>query len=59
TAITYGSASAASEPDSAANGPDLLDHKEFDFSMDSSGLDQKHFLNELLNSRDESKTHSL
>ena len=39
--------------------PDLVYHKEFDFSIDSSGLDQKHFLNELLNSRDESKKHSL
>ena len=34
-------------------------HKEFDLSIDFSGLDQKHFLNELLNSRDESKKHSL
>lgn len=39
--------------------PDLVYHKGFAFSIDSSGLDQKHFLNELFNSRDESKNHSL
>ena len=39
--------------------PDLVYHKGFAFSIDSSGLGQKHFLNELFNSRDESKNHSL
>uniref|UniRef100_A0AAT9ZTQ4 Protein Ycf2 n=1 Tax=Phanera cardinalis TaxID=3078825 RepID=A0AAT9ZTQ4_9FABA len=35
--------------------PDLVYHKGFAFSIDSSGLDQKQFLNEVFNSRDESK----
>ncbi|KAH1150258.1 hypothetical protein GYH30_044337 [Glycine max] len=32
---------------------DLVYHKKFTFFIDFSGLDQKHFLNELFNSRDE------
>nr|YP_009389718.1 ycf2 protein [Silene wilfordii]YP_009389736.1 ycf2 protein [Silene wilfordii]ANG08147.1 ycf2 protein [Silene wilfordii]ANG08165.1 ycf2 protein [Silene wilfordii] len=39
--------------------PDLVYHKGFAFSMDSCGLDQKQFLNEVFNSRDESKKKSL
>nr|QJQ79562.1 hypothetical chloroplast RF21 [Wisteria brachybotrys] len=39
--------------------PDLVYHKRFAFSIDSSGLDQKPFLNEVFNSRDESKNQSL
>nr|YP_009769718.1 hypothetical chloroplast RF21 [Mirbelia oxylobioides]YP_009769735.1 hypothetical chloroplast RF21 [Mirbelia oxylobioides]QIT00420.1 hypothetical chloroplast RF21 [Mirbelia oxylobioides]QIT00437.1 hypothetical chloroplast RF21 [Mirbelia oxylobioides] len=39
--------------------PDLVYHKGFAFSIDSSGLDQKQFLNEVFNSRDESKKKSL
>nr|YP_010294668.1 Ycf2 [Callerya nitida var. hirsutissima]ULQ68820.1 Ycf2 [Callerya nitida var. hirsutissima] len=39
--------------------PDLVYHKRFAFSIDSSGLDQKPFLNEVFNSRDESKNESL
>nr|YP_009661882.1 Ycf2 [Mimosa pudica]YP_009661900.1 Ycf2 [Mimosa pudica]QCT83227.1 Ycf2 [Mimosa pudica]QCT83245.1 Ycf2 [Mimosa pudica] len=39
--------------------PDLVYHKVFAFSIDSSGLDQKQFLNEVFNSRDESKKKSL
>nr|YP_010999450.1 Ycf2 [Peucedanum muliense]WPM98229.1 Ycf2 [Peucedanum muliense] len=39
--------------------PDLMYHKGFDFSIDSYGLDQKQFLNEVFNSRDESKKKSL
>ncbi|KAH1158693.1 hypothetical protein GYH30_030752 [Glycine max] len=39
--------------------PDLVYNKGFAFSIDSFGLDQKHFLNELFNSTDESKNHSL
>nr|ATL60393.1 Ycf2 [Cubanola domingensis] len=39
--------------------PDLVDHKGFAFSIDSYGLDQKQFLNEVFNSRDESKKKSL
>nr|UEN67600.1 hypothetical protein RF2 [Sophora davidii]UEN67619.1 hypothetical protein RF2 [Sophora davidii] len=39
--------------------PDLVYHKGFAFSIDSSGLDQKQFLNEVFNSRDESKNKSL
>nr|YP_009752370.1 Ycf2 protein [Bryonia marmorata]YP_009752388.1 Ycf2 protein [Bryonia marmorata]QIT04344.1 Ycf2 protein [Bryonia marmorata]QIT04362.1 Ycf2 protein [Bryonia marmorata] len=35
--------------------PDLVYHKGFSFSIDSYGLDQKQFLNEVFNSRDESK----
>nr|YP_009436067.1 hypothetical chloroplast RF2 [Colensoa physaloides]YP_009436092.1 hypothetical chloroplast RF2 [Colensoa physaloides]ATG26244.1 hypothetical chloroplast RF2 [Colensoa physaloides]ATG26271.1 hypothetical chloroplast RF2 [Colensoa physaloides] len=35
--------------------PDLVYHKGFDFSIDSYGLDQKQFLNEVFNSRDEWK----
>ncbi|KAA0063017.1 putative chloroplast RF21 [Cucumis melo var. makuwa] len=35
--------------------PDLVYHKGFAFSIDSYGLDQKQFLNEVFNSRDESK----
>nr|ATG24912.1 hypothetical chloroplast RF2 [Lobelia heterophylla subsp. heterophylla]ATG24931.1 hypothetical chloroplast RF2 [Lobelia heterophylla subsp. heterophylla] len=35
--------------------PDLVYHKGFDFSIDSYGLDQKQFLNEGFNSRDEWK----
>ena len=38
---------------------DLMYHKGFAFSIDSSGLGQKHFLKELFNSRDELKNHSL
>nr|YP_009440717.1 hypothetical chloroplast RF21 [Aristolochia contorta]YP_009440734.1 hypothetical chloroplast RF21 [Aristolochia contorta]ATI10676.1 hypothetical chloroplast RF21 [Aristolochia contorta]ATI10693.1 hypothetical chloroplast RF21 [Aristolochia contorta]UAU41069.1 Ycf2 [Aristolochia contorta]UAU41086.1 Ycf2 [Aristolochia contorta] len=39
--------------------PDLVYHKGFAFSIDSYGLDQKKFLNEVFNSRDESKRKSL
>nr|UDF85056.1 Ycf2 [Sophora prostrata] len=39
--------------------PNLVYHKGFAFSIDSSGLDQKLFLNEVFNSRDESKNKSL
>nr|ATL59446.1 Ycf2 [Glionnetia sericea] len=39
--------------------PDLVYHKGFGFSIDSYGLDQKQFLNEVFNSRDESKKKSL
>nr|YP_009450069.1 hypothetical chloroplast RF2 [Burmannia cryptopetala]YP_009450075.1 hypothetical chloroplast RF2 [Burmannia cryptopetala]ANK36266.1 hypothetical chloroplast RF2 [Burmannia cryptopetala]ANK36272.1 hypothetical chloroplast RF2 [Burmannia cryptopetala] len=39
--------------------PDLVDHRGFAFSIDSYRLDQKRFLNEVLNSRDESKKKSL
>nr|YP_009556132.1 hypothetical protein RF2 [Scaevola taccada]YP_009556156.1 hypothetical protein RF2 [Scaevola taccada]QBC69936.1 hypothetical protein RF2 [Scaevola taccada]QBC69937.1 hypothetical protein RF2 [Scaevola taccada] len=39
--------------------PDLLYHKTFSFSIDSSGLDPKQFLNGVFNSRYESKTTSL
>nr|YP_008994525.1 hypothetical chloroplast RF21 [Hypseocharis bilobata]AGV02953.1 hypothetical chloroplast RF21 [Hypseocharis bilobata] len=39
--------------------PDLVYHKGFAFSIDSSGLDHKQFLNEIFNSRDESKKKSL
>nr|UCS08845.1 hypothetical chloroplast RF21 [Peltoboykinia tellimoides]UCS08862.1 hypothetical chloroplast RF21 [Peltoboykinia tellimoides] len=39
--------------------PDLVYHKGFAFSMDSYGLDQKQFLNEVFNSRDELKKKSL
>uniref|UniRef100_UPI0031F4186F hypothetical chloroplast RF21 n=1 Tax=Platylobium parviflorum TaxID=3041830 RepID=UPI0031F4186F len=39
--------------------PDLVYHKGFAFSIDSSGLDQKKFLNEVFNSRDESQKKSL
>nr|YP_009000138.1 hypothetical chloroplast RF21 [Silene chalcedonica]YP_009000155.1 hypothetical chloroplast RF21 [Silene chalcedonica]AGZ18129.1 hypothetical chloroplast RF21 [Silene chalcedonica]AGZ18146.1 hypothetical chloroplast RF21 [Silene chalcedonica] len=39
--------------------PDLVYHKGFSFSIDSCGLDQKQFLNEVFNSRDESKKKSL
>nr|QXE39984.1 Ycf2 [Nanhaia speciosa] len=39
--------------------PDLVYHKGFAFSIDSSGLDQKPFFNEVFNSRDESKKKSL
>nr|YP_010449706.1 Ycf2 protein [Gardneria ovata]UTU96294.1 Ycf2 protein [Gardneria ovata] len=39
--------------------PDLVYHKGFAFSIDSYGLDQKQFLNEVVNSRDESKKKSL
>nr|YP_009582215.1 hypothetical chloroplast RF21 [Bixa orellana]YP_009582232.1 hypothetical chloroplast RF21 [Bixa orellana]QBK83750.1 hypothetical chloroplast RF21 [Bixa orellana]QBK83767.1 hypothetical chloroplast RF21 [Bixa orellana] len=39
--------------------PDLVYHKVFAFSIDSYGLDQKQFLNEVFNSRDESKKKSL
>ena len=39
--------------------PDPLYHKGFAFSIDSCGLDQKQFLNEVVNSRDESKKKSL
>lgn len=35
--------------------PDLVYHKGFAFSIDSYGLDQKQFLNEVFNSRDEAK----
>nr|YP_010499549.1 Ycf2 [Balanites aegyptiaca]YP_010499564.1 Ycf2 [Balanites aegyptiaca]UWT58825.1 Ycf2 [Balanites aegyptiaca]UWT58845.1 Ycf2 [Balanites aegyptiaca] len=39
--------------------PDLVYYKGFAFSIDSYGLDQKQFLNEVFNSRDESKKKSL
>nr|YP_011020530.1 Ycf2 [Knoxia roxburghii]YP_011020557.1 Ycf2 [Knoxia roxburghii]WQH62952.1 Ycf2 [Knoxia roxburghii]WQH62977.1 Ycf2 [Knoxia roxburghii] len=39
--------------------PDLVYHKGFAFSIDAYGLDQKQFLNEVFNSRDESKKKSL
>nr|AZM32167.1 hypothetical chloroplast RF21 [Nepenthes mirabilis]AZM32183.1 hypothetical chloroplast RF21 [Nepenthes mirabilis] len=39
--------------------PDLVYHKGFSFSIDSYGLDQKQFLNEVFNSRDESKNKYL
>nr|YP_009872568.1 hypothetical chloroplast RF21 [Hippophae rhamnoides subsp. sinensis]YP_009872587.1 hypothetical chloroplast RF21 [Hippophae rhamnoides subsp. sinensis]WAL33504.1 hypothetical chloroplast RF21 [Hippophae rhamnoides]QKT21882.1 hypothetical chloroplast RF21 [Hippophae rhamnoides subsp. sinensis]QKT21901.1 hypothetical chloroplast RF21 [Hippophae rhamnoides subsp. sinensis]UNZ11166.1 hypothetical chloroplast RF21 [Hippophae rhamnoides subsp. sinensis]UNZ11184.1 hypothetical chloroplast RF21 [H len=39
--------------------PDLVYHKGFAFSIDSYRLDQKQFLNEGFNSRDESKKKSL
>nr|YP_009684238.1 hypothetical chloroplast RF21 [Pseudostellaria heterophylla]YP_009684255.1 hypothetical chloroplast RF21 [Pseudostellaria heterophylla]QDP18179.1 hypothetical chloroplast RF21 [Pseudostellaria heterophylla]QDP18180.1 hypothetical chloroplast RF21 [Pseudostellaria heterophylla] len=39
--------------------PNLVYHKGFAFSIDSCGLDQKKFLNEVVNSRDESKKKSL
>ncbi|KAK2967027.1 hypothetical protein RJ640_003383 [Escallonia rubra] len=39
--------------------PDLVYHKGFAFSLDSYGLDQKQFLNEVFNFRDESKKKSL
>nr|YP_009339919.1 hypothetical chloroplast RF2 [Lobelia jasionoides]YP_009339942.1 hypothetical chloroplast RF2 [Lobelia jasionoides]APQ39401.1 hypothetical chloroplast RF2 [Lobelia jasionoides]APQ39426.1 hypothetical chloroplast RF2 [Lobelia jasionoides] len=39
--------------------PDLVYHKGFAFSIDSCGLDQKQFLNEVFNSRDEWKKKSL
>ncbi|XP_073220846.1 hypothetical chloroplast RF21 (chloroplast) [Cicer arietinum] len=39
--------------------PDLLYHKGLSFSIDSSGLYQKQFLNEVFNSKDESKKKSL
>nr|QXV93841.1 Ycf2 [Epimedium diphyllum]QXV93858.1 Ycf2 [Epimedium diphyllum]QXV95083.1 Ycf2 [Epimedium trifoliolatobinatum]QXV95100.1 Ycf2 [Epimedium trifoliolatobinatum] len=39
--------------------PDLVYHKGFAFSIDSCGLDQKKFLNEVFNSRDESTKKSL
>nr|YP_010581446.1 hypothetical protein RF2 [Triphyophyllum peltatum]YP_010581463.1 hypothetical protein RF2 [Triphyophyllum peltatum]UZT27851.1 hypothetical protein RF2 [Triphyophyllum peltatum]UZT27868.1 hypothetical protein RF2 [Triphyophyllum peltatum] len=39
--------------------PDLVYHKGFVFSIDSYRLDQKQFLNEVFNSRDESKKKSL
>ncbi|CAL5386659.1 unnamed protein product [Camellia sinensis] len=39
--------------------PDLVYHKGFAFSIDSYRLDQKQFLNEAFNSRDESKKKSL
>nr|YP_009566782.1 hypothetical protein RF2 [Potentilla hebiichigo]YP_009566799.1 hypothetical protein RF2 [Potentilla hebiichigo]QBB73260.1 hypothetical protein RF2 [Potentilla hebiichigo]QBB73261.1 hypothetical protein RF2 [Potentilla hebiichigo]QDH12224.1 hypothetical protein RF2 [Potentilla hebiichigo]QDH12225.1 hypothetical protein RF2 [Potentilla hebiichigo] len=39
--------------------PDPLYHKGFAFSIDSYGLNQKQFLNEVFNSRDESKKKSL
>ena len=39
--------------------PDLVYHKGFAFSIDSYGLDQKQFLNEVFNSRDESNKKSL
>nr|UBT67960.1 hypothetical protein RF2 [Panax vietnamensis] len=39
--------------------PDLVYHKGFAFSIDSYGLDQKQFLNEVFDSRDESKKKSL
>jgi hypothetical protein len=39
--------------------PDLVYHKGFAFSIDSYVLDQKQFLNEVFNSRDESKKKSL
>nr|YP_009968437.1 Ycf2 protein [Galega officinalis]QMX77641.1 Ycf2 protein [Galega officinalis] len=39
--------------------PDLVYHKGFSFSINSSGLDQKEFVNQIFNSRDESKKKSL
>jgi hypothetical protein len=39
--------------------PDLVYHKGFAFFIDSYRLDQKQFLNEVFNSRDESKKKSL
>nr|QOI12947.1 Ycf2 [Capparis spinosa]QOI12966.1 Ycf2 [Capparis spinosa] len=39
--------------------PDLAYHKGFAFSIDSYGLDQRQFLKEVFNSRDESKNQSL
>ena len=39
--------------------PDLVYHKGFAFSIDSYGLDQKQFLDEVFNSRDESNKKSL
>jgi hypothetical protein len=39
--------------------PDLVYHKGFAFSIDSYGLDQKQFFNEVFNSGDESKKKSL
>nr|YP_009539900.1 hypothetical protein [Biscutella baetica]YP_009539922.1 hypothetical protein [Biscutella baetica]AYQ21903.1 hypothetical protein [Biscutella baetica]AYQ21925.1 hypothetical protein [Biscutella baetica] len=39
--------------------PDLVYHKGFAFSIDSYGLDQREFLKEVFNSRDESKKKSL
>nr|UGK72100.1 hypothetical chloroplast RF21 [Kaempferia rotunda]UGK72117.1 hypothetical chloroplast RF21 [Kaempferia rotunda] len=39
--------------------PDLVYHRRFAFSIDSYGLDQKKFLNQVFNSRDESKKKSL
>nr|YP_009405985.1 hypothetical chloroplast RF2 [Lobelia sessilifolia]YP_009406008.1 hypothetical chloroplast RF2 [Lobelia sessilifolia]ASA38059.1 hypothetical chloroplast RF2 [Lobelia sessilifolia]ASA38084.1 hypothetical chloroplast RF2 [Lobelia sessilifolia] len=39
--------------------PDLVYHKGFAFSIDAYGLDQKQFLNEVFNSRDEWKKKSL
>jgi hypothetical protein len=39
--------------------PDLMYPKGFSFSIDSSGLDQKQFVNDAFNSRDESKKKSL
>nr|YP_009570739.1 hypothetical protein RF2 [Frankenia pulverulenta]YP_009570756.1 hypothetical protein RF2 [Frankenia pulverulenta]QBC67674.1 hypothetical protein RF2 [Frankenia pulverulenta]QBC67675.1 hypothetical protein RF2 [Frankenia pulverulenta] len=39
--------------------PDLVYHKGFSFSISSYGLDQKQFLNEVFNSKDESKKKSL
>nr|QXO04851.1 Ycf2 [Macodes petola]QXO04868.1 Ycf2 [Macodes petola] len=38
--------------------PDLVYHRGFSFSIDSYGLDQKKFLNEVFNSRDELKKKS-
>nr|YP_009931443.1 Ycf2 [Cryptospora falcata]YP_009931461.1 Ycf2 [Cryptospora falcata]QNR89569.1 Ycf2 [Cryptospora falcata]QNR89570.1 Ycf2 [Cryptospora falcata] len=38
--------------------PDLVYHKGFAFSIDSYGLDQRQFLKEVFNSRDESKKKS-
>ncbi|MBA0878456.1 hypothetical protein Goshw_027001 [Gossypium schwendimanii] len=38
---------------------DLVYYQEFSLSIDSYGLDQKQFLNEVFNSRDESKKKSL
>nr|ASA38238.1 hypothetical chloroplast RF2 [Lobelia sp. 2 EBK-2017]ASA38263.1 hypothetical chloroplast RF2 [Lobelia sp. 2 EBK-2017] len=39
--------------------PDLVYHKGFAFSIDAYGLDQKQFLNEVFNSRDEWKKKAL
>ncbi|KAM0941011.1 Protein Ycf2 [Dioscorea sansibarensis] len=39
--------------------PDLVYHRGFAFSINSYGLDEKKFLNEVFNSRDESKKKSL